>query len=172
MDNQASVTIEPIPQSVVPAAHKAATHIGADSRLPFIDLGDGSELQLLQVDLTAGQWIVRVRFSPGCRIDKHYHTGPVLAVTLKGHWHYLEYPDAINGPGSYLFEPAGSVHTLVVPEDATEAAEVWFAVNGANVNVDDQGGVSAIIDAASLLAFYQAAAGDHADLSELLVIDG
>ncbi|MEM1111586.1 MAG: 2,4'-dihydroxyacetophenone dioxygenase family protein [Pseudomonadota bacterium] len=154
--------------SIVPTPMKEAAHIGVDSNLPYVDLGDGSELQLLQVDLDTGLWISKVRFAPGCTIDRHYHTGSVYAVTLEGCWHYLEYPGAVNRAGSYLFEPAGSVHTLTVPEDSSSAALVWFAVNGANVNIDNAGQVSSIVDAATVLSIYSLLAGD-ADLSELLV---
>lgn len=156
---------------VVPPPRKTATHIGSESGLPFIDLGDGSALQLLQVDLNQGIWITRVRFDPGCTIARHYHTGSVFAVTLKGHWYYEEYPGDINGPGSYLFEPAGSVHTLTVDPGCAEAAEVWFAVHGANVTLDDQGNVTSVVDAQTVLTVYrEMATAGGADLSELLVV--
>ena len=35
--------------------------------------------------------------------------------------------------GSYLFEPAGSIHTLATPE----GAEGFMVINGANVNLND-----------------------------------
>ena len=79
--------------------------------LPFVDLGDGSTLQLLQVDVDAGLWVIRTIFSPGMTVDTHKHTGTVNAFTMSGSWLYLEYPDAINVAGSYLFEPAGSIDT-------------------------------------------------------------
>ena len=37
----------------------------AEEDLPFVDFGDGSMLQLLQVDLAVGVWVVRARFAPG-----------------------------------------------------------------------------------------------------------
>ena len=107
--------------------------------LPYVDLPDGSKLQLLQVDLNQNLWIVRNVFKPGFCIDTHYHTGPVFAVTQQGEWFYKEYPDKVNKAGSYLYEPAHSLHTLTVAEDATEDAIVWFAIFGSNVNVDDDG---------------------------------
>jgi quercetin dioxygenase-like cupin family protein len=155
---------------VIPVPLKSAVHIGADCKLPYADLGDGSAIQLLQVDLNTGLWISRVRFQPGCTIERHYHTGSVFAVTLEGNWYYKEYPEAINGPGSYLFEPAGSVHTLTISEQATAPALVWFAVYGANVNIAGDGAVSSIVDAAQVLAAYRALT-EGADLSELVVID-
>jgi hypothetical protein len=49
--------------------------------------------------------------------------------------------------GSYLFEPAGSVHTLVVPESNTEDTVLFIRVEGANVNFTDDGEFHSILDA-------------------------
>src|SRR3954452_10724998 len=106
---------------------QTAIHRG-EAELPFVDVGDGLNLQLLQVDLKQGIWIVRTRFSPGTVIQTHRHTGHVYAFTISGKWLYREYPDVINTAGSYLYEPAGSVHTLTVPEDVGELTDVWFAI--------------------------------------------
>jgi len=43
--------------------------------LPFVDLGDAGELQLLQVDLAQGVWVVRNRFQPDSTVQTHRHTG-------------------------------------------------------------------------------------------------
>ncbi len=131
-----------------------ALHIGEDE-LPHVDIGDGSTLQLLQVDLNVGLWVIRARFQPGYQVTKHYHTGQVFAVTLSGSWYYLEYPDYVNTTGSYLYEPADSVHTLKVSDDNEDVTDVWFAIYGANVNVDDNGDVVGITDAQSVLAAYR-----------------
>ena len=114
--------------------------------LPFVDLGDGSTLQLLQVNVDAGLWVIRTRFSPGMTVDTHKHTGTVHAFTLSGSWKYLEYPDDVNVAGSYLFEPAGSIHTLHVPESNTEITDVFFAITGANLNLDADGNVESVTD--------------------------
>ena len=125
--------------------------------LPHVTLPDSSTLQLLQVDLNQNLWIVRSKFKPGTNVvDTHYHTGPVFAVTLSGEWFYKEYPDKINKAGSYLYEPAHSVHTITVAEDATEDAVVWFAIHGSNVNIDDDGNVISILDAKTVLKAYRA----------------
>jgi quercetin dioxygenase-like cupin family protein len=123
--------------------------------LPFVDIGDGSTLQLLQVDLANGVWVVRNHFAPGMTVQTHKHTGPVFAFTQKGRWHYLEYPNDVNVAGSYLYEPAGSVHTLHVPEDNTEVTDVWFTIHGANLNLDANGNVELVIDAHTILPFYR-----------------
>lgn len=125
-----------------------------ESELPFVDLGDGSTLQLLQVDIDQGLWVIRTRFTPGMTVDTHKHTGSVLAFTLSGSWKYLEYPNDVNRAGSYLFEPAGSVHTLHVPVDNDEVTDVFFAIHGANLNLDADGNVTTVIDAGGIRDFY------------------
>ena len=130
-----------------------ALHRG-ESDLPFVDLGDGTHLQLLQVDVEGGLWVIRTKFEPGVTVQTHKHTGEVFAFTIAGSWKYLEYPD-VNTAGSYLFEPAGSVHTLTVPATETEVTDVWFAIYGANLNLDANGNVEAVIDAELIYQFYR-----------------
>jgi quercetin dioxygenase-like cupin family protein len=128
-----------------------------EEELPFVEIGDGSQLQVLQVDLATGIWIIRNRFAPGTTVQKHKHTGSVYAFTTAGAWHYLESADAVNVAGSYLFEPAGSVHTLHVLDDNTELTDVWFTIHGANLNLDADGNVDYVIDAYTVYDFYRAA---------------
>ncbi|HEY8059121.1 MAG TPA: 2,4'-dihydroxyacetophenone dioxygenase family protein [Acidimicrobiales bacterium] len=128
----------------------------AESDLPFVDLGDAGLLQLLQVDLANGVWIIRNQFIPGLTLQIHKHTGHVHAFTQAGRWHYLETPDAVNTAGSYLYEPAGSVHTLHVPPDNDGITDVWFTIHGANLNLDAAGNVEMVIDAGFMLDFYLA----------------
>ena len=114
--------------------------------LPFVEFMPGVDMQLLHIDVEAGLWVVRIRFAAGVTIPTHKHTGEVLALTSSGSWRYLEYPE-LNTAGSYLFEPAGSVHTLHVPASNTEVTEAWFAIRGANLNVDENGEVMSVWDA-------------------------
>ncbi|MGZ3375147.1 MAG: 2,4'-dihydroxyacetophenone dioxygenase family protein [Phenylobacterium sp.] len=140
---------------IVPASGGLETlHIG-DDELPWLESGDGSALQLLHVDLNQGLWISKTRLPPGYRVATHYHTGLVFAVTLQGTWHYLESPEAVNRPGSYLFEPAASRHTLVTPPGAEGDMITWFAIYGANINLDENGAVVSIVDARSALDLYR-----------------
>jgi 2,4'-dihydroxyacetophenone dioxygenase len=94
-----------------------AVHIGADD-LPWVDIGDGSKLKVLQVKATEGLWIVQNIFQAGYTVPTHRHTGPVWGYTISGAWRYKEY-DYVNRAGSFLYEPAGSVHTLECIEDDT-----------------------------------------------------
>ena len=127
----------------------------ADEALPFITFADGTGMKLVQVDLSVGVWVVRSRFKAGTTQLTHKHTGHVYAFTLSGSWHYLEAPDAMNRAGSYLFEPAGSVHTLHVPDTNTEDTDVWFTIYGANLDLDASGNVVNVTDAHAVLSYYR-----------------
>jgi quercetin dioxygenase-like cupin family protein len=140
-----SAVLKPVP---------TALHRG-EKELPFVPYQEGVQFQLLQADIEAGLWVVRVKAEPGVTIQKHKHTGEVFAFTLAGAWKYLEYPE-INTAGSYLYEPAGSIHTLHMPKSNTGITDVWFAIRGANLNLDDKGNVEAVIDASAVLEIYLA----------------
>lgn len=129
-----------------------AIHRGDDD-LPWVGIGEGSYLKVLQVKEREGLWVIRNRFAPGYAVQTHKHTGPVYAFTTKGAWRYKE-SDFVNRAGSFLYEPAGSVHTLIVPDDNTEETDVFFAIWGANLNLDADGNVESIVDAGGILAAY------------------
>ncbi|MGK7390542.1 MAG: 2,4'-dihydroxyacetophenone dioxygenase family protein [Candidatus Cyclobacteriaceae bacterium M2_1C_046] len=148
-----------------------ATHIG-ESDLPYVDIGQGIKLKLLMVDLADGLWIIRTKFEPGTEITKHYHTGPVLAVTYAGEWYYKEYPEDRNKMGSFLYEPAHSMHTLTVPETNGEVTDVWFAVRGANLNVDENDEVESVTDANSILEAYKHLCSEQKLSHKKLIIHG
>jgi 2,4'-dihydroxyacetophenone dioxygenase len=127
-------------------------HVGDDAA-PWVDTGIGIDLKVMRVDLDSGTWAIRNRFQPGVQIPKHRHTGPVDGYTLTGRWHYLEY-DFMSTAGSYIHEPAGSVHTLNVPEDNTEPTDVLFVIEGALLNLTPAGQIESVTDAPSILEAY------------------
>jgi quercetin dioxygenase-like cupin family protein len=133
------------------AIHDAPTavHIGADE-LPWVDIGAGAKLKVIQVKETEGLWIIENIFQSGFEVQTHRHTGPVWGYTVSGGWKYKEY-DYVNHAGSFLYEPAGSVHKLQCVEDDTR---VWFHMYGANLNLDADGNVESVTDGAGTLAAY------------------
>lgn len=128
-----------------------AVHIGGDE-LPWVEIGGGNKLRVIQVRETEGLWIVDNIFQNGFSAPKHRHTGPVWGHTTSGAWKYAEY-DYVNRAGSFLYEPAGSIHTLVCVEDDTL---VRFHMYGVNLNLDADGNVESVTDGAGTLAAYYA----------------
>jgi quercetin dioxygenase-like cupin family protein len=128
-----------------------AIHLGAEE-LPWADIGNGNKLKVAHVNERLGLWIVQNIFQVGFEVQTHRHTGPVWGYTISGAWKYKEY-DYVNRAGSFLYEPAGSIHTLQCIEDDTV---VWFHMYGANLNLDADGNVESVTDGAGTLASYYA----------------
>ncbi|OWY62018.1 hypothetical protein B7486_60665 [cyanobacterium TDX16] len=124
-----------------------------DRDVPWLEdsLGPGIKVKPLRLDMEAGVWVILVAFAPGSSVPLHYHTGEAEVFTLSGRWNYAEYPDQPQTAGSYLFEPAGSVHTLLVPADNTEDTLMIVRVRGANVNFNEDGTLHSILDTTALV---------------------
>ena len=134
-------------------------HRGADD-LPFVSEREGYEFQLPHIDVAQGLWVIHSRLGPGLTFNRHRHTGPVLGFTRAGCWRYREQGIDYTA-GSYVFEPAGSVHTFTTPDDGAETTDVWFAIWGANLQLDAAGEIFAVTDAASILERYLALCEEH-----------
>ncbi|MEI7860929.1 MAG: 2,4'-dihydroxyacetophenone dioxygenase family protein [Acidimicrobiales bacterium] len=124
-------------------------HLGADE-VPFVDLGEGNMLKVLQVFRLENVWITENIFQRGFESPKHVHTGNVWGHTTSGAWKYKE-SDFVNRAGSFLYEPASAAHTLQILEDDTH---VRWHIHGANLNLGDNGVVTSIITGESRLAYY------------------
>ena len=130
----------------------SAVHRGEDD-LPWIDSGRGNDVKLLTAKISDVRVSDRTSLLPGTASHTPRYTGQVYAYTISGSWHYKE-SEYVNRAGSFLYEPAGSVHTLLVPEDNVEVTDVWFQIYGANLNLDDDGNVESVTDAGSVLQWY------------------
>jgi 2,4'-dihydroxyacetophenone dioxygenase len=132
-------------------AAPTAVHLGAEE-IPFVDMGGGNMIRVLQIREKESLWIIENIFQAGFEVDTHRHTGPVWGYTSSGAWKYKEY-EYVNRAHSFLYEPANSVHTLQCIEDDTR---VWFHMVGMNLNLDADGNVASVSDGAGTLAFYLA----------------
>src|SRR4051812_31175695 len=83
------------------------------------------EMKLVRCSPVRNTYTNVVRWPGGLVLPKHLHMSGVHSYTFKGSWHYLEH-DWIASPGSYVYEPTGTVHTLEVFEDV----EAMFMVEG------------------------------------------
>ena len=73
--------------------------------------------------VSGGYYVNLLRVKGAGLLSRHRHPGPVHGHVLKGKWSYLEH-DWTAQEGSYVFEPPGEIHTLVVPEGVDEM--VWM----------------------------------------------
>lgn len=88
--------------------------------------------------VSQGYYVNLLRFKGGGVLGCHRHPSPVHALTLKGGWGYKEH-DWHAEAGTYVFEPPGETHTLVVDDDCSEMVAL-FHVTGALIYVNPDSG--------------------------------
>ena len=120
--------------------------------IPFLKdaAGPGIHIQPLRLDPGRGELVMLVTLAPGCELPIHYHTGPAEVYTLSGRWEYAEYPDQPQTAGSYLYEPAGSVHTFFTPKENTEDTVVLWWMQGAQVSFNEDGTFHSLTDTVAI----------------------
>lgn len=143
-----------------------------DERL-WVPYAEGVWFQPCCFNVTSGGFSVVLKGLPGAMLGTHYHVGIVRGYTMNGHWRYLEH-DWIAKPGTFIYEPAGEAHTLVVTDDSPEPAIIFFAVEGGLVYLDKpvDGGFAAYEDGFTMLEFtrryYREAGLDVGQLDRLV----
>ncbi len=96
------------------------------------------------LSVSQGYWISLTRVRGHGVISRHRHPGLVHGFTLKGSWRYREH-DWVAQPGSYIFEPPGDVHTLIVDEGQAEMLTM-FQIHGAMVYLDEADNITSVDD--------------------------
>ena len=93
----------------------------------------------LLLNTVTGSWCNLLRVGKSGVLSRHIHPSWVTGYVIKGAWRYLEH-DWVAREGSFVYEPPGEIHTLVVDE-AVGAPEMitFFNIHGAMVYVDDKG---------------------------------
>lgn len=89
----------------------------------------------LFLNTVAGEWINLLRVRRSGVLSRHRHPAPVHGYVIKGSWRYLEH-DWTATAGTYVYEPPGEIHTLVVDND--DEMITLFHVCGALIYFDDQ----------------------------------
>jgi 2,4'-dihydroxyacetophenone dioxygenase len=91
----------------------------------------------LCLNASQGYWVNLLRVCRSGILTRHRHPTPVHGWVLRGSWHYLEHNWTASA-GSYVFEPPGETHTLVVPENVPEMITL-FHITGVMIYVDPWG---------------------------------
>ena len=116
---------------------KAAPVSGESSGKPAVPQAPAVWFRPLLLNTVTGSWCNLLRVRKAGVLSRHRHPAPVHAYVIKGSWRYLEH-DWIATEGSYVYEPPGETHTLVVPEDVVEMITL-FQVHGVMYYVDPWG---------------------------------
>jgi 2,4'-dihydroxyacetophenone dioxygenase len=110
-----------------------------DEELLWVPQTDSVSFRPLCLCVSGGYYVNLLRVKGSGLLSRHRHPGPVHGHVLKGSWRYLEH-DWVAQEGSYVFEPPGEIHTLVVPEGVEEMITL-FHVTGSLLYCDTEGNV-------------------------------
>ena len=106
-----------------------------DERL-WVPNGPGRWSRPLCLNVSQGYWVHITKVTEAGIVSRHRHPAPVHGFVIEGKWRYLE-RDWEATAGSYLYEPPGDVHTLVVDEG--ESMKTLFHNSGALLYCDEDG---------------------------------
>ena len=108
-----------------------------DDERVWVPQAENVDFRPLCLNRSQGYWMNLIRVRKSGVLSRHRNPQAVHGWVLKGRWHYLEH-DWEATPGSYVYEPPGETHTLVVPDDVDEMI-TYFQVNGVMYYVDPYG---------------------------------
>lgn len=91
----------------------------------------------LMLNTVNGGWANLLKVTKSGVLSRHRHPAPVHGYVIKGSWRYREH-DWVAREGSYVYEPPGETHTLIVDDDVEEMI-TFFNISGAMIYVDDEG---------------------------------
>jgi len=91
----------------------------------------------LLLNTVSGGWCNLLRVRRSGVLSRHRHPMLVVGYVIKGSWRYLEH-DWVAREGSFVYEPPGEIHTLVVPDDCPEMI-TFFNISGAMIYLDAAG---------------------------------
>ncbi|MEO7762636.1 MAG: 2,4'-dihydroxyacetophenone dioxygenase family protein [Casimicrobiaceae bacterium] len=114
----------------------AIAAIPVDERV-WVPQAEGVWFRPLFLNTVGGQWCNLLRVRRAGVLSRHRHPGAVFGYVIKGAWRYLEH-EWIAEAGSFVYEPPGEIHTLVVPDDCPEMI-TFFNISGAMIYVDEAG---------------------------------
>lgn len=110
--------------------------IANDERM-WVQSAEDVAFRPLFLSVSQGYWMTIARIRKSGIVSRHRHPQPVHGYTIKGRWRYLEH-DWVAEAGSYVFEPPGDTHTLVIDSVGGEMMTL-FQVHGSMIYVDDEG---------------------------------
>jgi len=125
--------------------HHIDTSVIDDASTPWVPFSPYSNdvlLKYFKADPIRGETITLLKAPAGTQMPKHHHSGTVIVYTIKGSWKYIEH-DWVAGPGSIVFETAGSSHTPTFVGDSDEVITLNVVV-GDLIYMDENDKVLAI----------------------------
>lgn len=119
------------------AKREIVEHTQEDDPRLWVPRGDNVWFRPLLFNVVQGSWVNLTRAERGGIISRHRHPAPVTGYTLDGEWGYIEHEWTAR-PGTFIFEPAGETHTLIVKPEPGHMLTLFHNF-GPLLMVDEQG---------------------------------
>ena len=128
-------------------------HTQDDDERAWMQVAENAWVRPLLFNPMMGTWTDMMRAEGAQVLNRHHHANPVTVYTLEGAWGYLEH-DWVATPGTFIVEPAGETHTLIVHPSAGHMKAI-FHNWGPFLDVDAEGNVTAYSDVFSRLEMFR-----------------
>jgi len=135
--------VAPIPVALGIRPEIAVAAIPDDERV-WVPQAAGVWFRPLLLNTVSGGWCNLLRVRRAGVLSRHRHPMLVVGYVIRGRWKYVEH-DWTAETGSFVFEPPGEVHTLMVPADCPEMI-TFFNIQGAMIYLDAEGRQTAYED--------------------------
>lgn len=148
--------------------HPLADMVARSADIPWVPQGSGNVwFKPLRISLRHNRWVNILKVTRGGVVNRHRHLAEVEGWVLQGRWHYIEH-DWSAGPGDFVYEPPGDVHTLVadVADERTPMLTL-FSIHGEIEYVDDDDRSRYVETAETKLRRYL----DHCEVEGITPLD-
>ena len=135
------------------------TFVGAsDQESPWVPFGPNAAIRHLLFDTRHNIFSNILWIKSAGVIGTHKHRGTVVMVCLEGSARYLEY-DWVAGPGAFIYETPGLVHTLVT--DHPDGVKLFGWLQGPIEFYDDKGTLVETVDVWWFINHYESYCREH-----------
>jgi hypothetical protein len=135
------------------------TFVGPSEReSPWIPFGPNAALRHLAFDVRRNRFCNVLWIKSAGVIGTHKHRGTVVMICLEGSARYLEY-DWVAGPGDFIYETPGLVHTLV--SDHPQGVKLFGWLEGPIEFFDEQGNFVEMLDVWWYINHYETYCREH-----------
>ena len=158
--------MEPARQPLAGRASDPAFPLATDA-MDWIPTGPGKSFRPLRFE--AGGWSELMRLEPGSGVPLHRHSGEVHAYCLTGSREILG-TDDIAGPGSYVYEPGGTIDAWQAIGD--QPCVLHLKIAGAIDYLDSDGQVFDTVDATTQRRAYLDWCAEHGTEPDERILGG
>lgn len=130
----------------------------SEQESPWVPFGPNAAIRHLAFDVRRNTYSNILWIRSAGVIGTHRHRGTVVMVCMEGSARYLEY-DWVAGPGDFIYETPGLIHTLV--SDHPNGVKLFGWLEGATDFFDEQGNFVETLDVWWFINHYETYCREH-----------